>query len=89
MGDALTALHTATKAYLVGLLKDVNLMMLHAKHIMLQPRDIQIVHHLRGEVLDSEEASCAKFGIPGAPRSLDTFWGPKNTERINPCFSAK
>ena len=50
----------------VGLLEDANLVTLHARRITLQPRDIQIVRHLRGEVLNSQEASCAKFGIPGA-----------------------
>ncbi len=89
MADALTALHMAAEAYLVGLLEDANLATIHAKRITLQPRDIQIVHHLRGEVLDSQEASCAKFGIPGVPRSVESFWGPKNADRINPSFSAK
>ena len=89
MADALTALHTAAEAYLMGLLEDANLATIHAKCVTLQPRDIQIVRRLRGEVLDSQEASCAKFSIPGAPRSMESFWGPKNADRINPSFSAK
>ena len=87
--DALTALHTAVEAYLVGLLEDANLVTLHARCVTLQPRDIQIVRRLRGEVLNSQEASCAKFSVPGAPRSVETFWGPNNDDKINPSFSSK
>ena len=89
MADALTTLHTAAEAYLVGLLEDANLVTIHARRVTLQPRDIHIIRRLRGEVLDSQEASCAKFGVAGAPRSVETFWGPNNTEKINPSFSAK
>ena len=46
--DALTDLHTAAEAYLVGLLEDANLVTIHARRVTLQPRDIHIVHRLRG-----------------------------------------
>ena len=48
--SAVLAIHEATEAYLVCLLEDANLCMIHAKHIAIQPKDIQLVRHIRGEV---------------------------------------
>ena len=40
--SALEALHEASEAYLDDLLEDANLLAIHARHITLQPRDIQL-----------------------------------------------
>ena len=40
--SALECLHEASEAYLVSLLEDANLLATHARHITLQPRDIQL-----------------------------------------------
>ncbi len=42
-----------------AIIEDANLVTIHARHVTLQPRNIQIVRRLRGEVLDSQEASGA------------------------------
>ncbi len=72
-GDAMTALHMAAEAYLVGLLEDANLITLHSRHVTLQPKDIQLARRIQGEQSSSQDPSLARFGVPGAPRSLN-FW---------------
>ena len=47
--SALEALHEASEAYLVDLLEDANLLAIHARHITLQPRDIQLARRIRGK----------------------------------------
>jgi len=44
------ALQTLTEAYMVSLLKDVNLVAIHAHKTTIQPRDIQIARRIRGEL---------------------------------------
>ena len=39
---AVDALHKASEDYLVTLLEDANLLAIHARHVTLQPRDIQL-----------------------------------------------
>ena len=46
---AVDALHEALEDYLVTLLEDANLLALHAKHITLQPRDIQLARRIQGD----------------------------------------
>ena len=46
---AIIALQEAAEAYLVGLLKDSNLCAIHAKRVTIMPKDIQLVHRIRGE----------------------------------------
>ena len=46
--SALECLHEVSEAYLVSLLKDANLLAIHARHITLQPRDIQLAQRIRG-----------------------------------------
>ena len=46
---AVDALHEASKDYLVTLLEDANLLAIHAKHVTLQPRDIQLARRIRGD----------------------------------------
>ena len=44
---AIDALHEAAKNYLVGMMEDANLLAIHAKRYTIQPRDIQLAHHIR------------------------------------------
>ncbi len=73
--DALTALHSSAEAYLVGLLEDANLIMLHSCHVTLQLKDIQLARRIRGEQGKMEDPSMAKFGCPNAPRSVEAWSG--------------
>ena len=43
------ALHEALEDYLITLLEDANLLAIHAKHVTLQPRDIQLARRIRGD----------------------------------------
>ena len=47
---AVEALHEGTEAYMTGLMEDANLLAIHAKRYMVQPRDIQLARRIRGEV---------------------------------------
>jgi histone H3 len=47
---ALLALQEASEAYLVGLFNDTNECALHAKHVTIMPKDIQLAQHIRGEI---------------------------------------
>ena len=46
---ALECLHEGAEAYMVSLLKDANLLAIHARQITLQPRDIQLARRIRRE----------------------------------------
>ena len=46
---AVSALQEASEAYLVGLMEDTNLAAIHAKHITIMPKDIQLARRIRGE----------------------------------------
>ena len=39
---AVEALQDAAEAYLVGLMEDTNLAAIHAKHVTIMPKDIQL-----------------------------------------------
>ncbi len=83
-GDALTALHTSAKAYLVGLLEDANLITLHSRQVTLQQKDIQLARRIRGEQGKMEDPSVAKFGCPNAPRSVEAWSGATvNSEKVH------
>ena len=43
------ALQEAAEAYLVGLFEDTNLCAIHAKRVMIMPKDIQLARRIRGE----------------------------------------
>ena len=43
------ALQEAAEVYLVQLLEDSNLCAIHAKHITIQPKDMQLARRIRGE----------------------------------------
>ena len=47
--SALMALQEAAKAYLVRLFEDTNLCAIHAKRVMIMPKDIQLAIRIRGE----------------------------------------
>ena len=46
---AILCLQEAAEAYLVGLFKDTNLCAIHAKRVMITPRDLQLARHIHGE----------------------------------------
>ena len=46
---AMDALHEASESYLVGMMEDANLLAIHAKRYTIQPRDIQLARHIRGD----------------------------------------
>jgi histone H3 len=46
---AILALQEASEAYLVGLFQDTNLCALHAKHVTIMPKDMQLARRIRGE----------------------------------------
>jgi histone H3 len=46
---AVLALQEASEAYLVGVFEDTNLCAIHAKHVTIMPKDIQLARHIRGE----------------------------------------
>ena len=48
--NAIEVLHEGVENYLIGLLEDANLLALHVRRITLQPRDIQLARHIRGDV---------------------------------------
>ena len=43
------ALQEAAEVYLVQLLEDLNLCAIHAKHVTIQPKDIQLARQIHGE----------------------------------------
>ena len=43
------ALHEAAEHYLIGMMEDANLLAIHAHRFTIQPRDIQLARHIRGE----------------------------------------
>uniref|UniRef100_A0A8D1GJK6 Core Histone H2A/H2B/H3 domain-containing protein n=1 Tax=Sus scrofa TaxID=9823 RepID=A0A8D1GJK6_PIG len=46
---AIGALQEASEAYLVGLFEDTSLCVIHAKHVTIMPKDIQLACRIRGE----------------------------------------
>ena len=47
--QAILTLQEAAEAYLVGLFEDTNLCGIHAKRVMIMPKDIQLARRIRGE----------------------------------------
>ena len=43
---AIAALQEAAENYIVGLFEDVNLLAIHARHVTIMPRDIQLALHI-------------------------------------------
>ena len=48
-GAALMVLQEAAEAYLVGLFEDTNLCAIHARRVMIMPKDIQLARRICGE----------------------------------------
>ena len=46
---AVGALQDEAEAYLVGLFEDTNLCAIHAKRVMIMPKDIQLARRIHGE----------------------------------------
>nr|XP_045015458.1 histone H3.3A-like [Jaculus jaculus] len=46
---AISVLQKASEAHLVGLFGDTNLCAIHAKHVTIMPKDIQLARCIRGE----------------------------------------
>jgi histone H3 len=46
---AILALQEASEAYLVHLFEDSNECAIHAKHVTIMPKDIQLAQHIQGE----------------------------------------
>ena len=46
---AILCLQEVAEAYLVGLFEDTNLCAIHAKRVMITPRDLQLARCIRGE----------------------------------------
>jgi histone H3 len=46
---AMLAIQEAAEAYIVGLMEDANLCVLHAKRVTLMPKDIHLARRIRGE----------------------------------------
>ena len=44
------ALQEAGEAFLVGLLEQANLCAIHAKYVMVMPKDIQLARQIRGDI---------------------------------------
>ena len=44
--EAIAALQEASEANLVGLFEDTNLCAIHAKHVTIMPKDIQLAHRI-------------------------------------------
>ena len=49
--SAILALHEIAEAYLMQLFKDSNLCTIHAKHVTVMPRDMQLVRWIMGETM--------------------------------------
>ena len=48
--EVVEALHEGTEVYIMESMEDANLLAIHTRQITVQPRDIQLVHRIRGEV---------------------------------------
>ena len=46
---AMDAIHEAAESYLVRMMEDANLFAIHVKRYTIQPRDIQLAHHICGD----------------------------------------
>ena len=47
--NAVLALQEVSEAYLVSLMEDTNLCVIHAKRVTIQPKDIQLARRIHGE----------------------------------------
>ena len=47
---AIKAIQEAGEAFLVGILEQANLCAVHAKHVTVMPKDIQLARHIREDI---------------------------------------
>ena len=47
--NAILVIQEVAEYYLVGLFENSNLCCIHAKHVTIMPKDIQLAHQIRGE----------------------------------------
>ena len=50
-GTTIMALEEAAEVYLISLFEDGNLCAIHAQHVTLMPKDLQLARRIRGEIL--------------------------------------
>ena len=63
-GCTIICLQEAAEAYVVGLMEDANLCVIHAKLVTTMPKDIQLAHHIWGEYphyWDPPQKICLEF----------------------------
>jgi histone H3 len=48
---AVLALQEGSEAYLVGMFEDANLCTIHAKHVTIIPKEIQLARSIHGELV--------------------------------------
>ena len=46
---ALNALHEGTEAFMLDMMEDANLLVIHTQRVTLQPWDIQLARNIRGD----------------------------------------
>ncbi|KAI4893902.1 hypothetical protein NFI96_013432, partial [Prochilodus magdalenae] len=76
---AIGALQEASEAYLVGLFEDTNRCAIHAKHVTIMPKDIQLAQRIRDKGDRGERGTPGKAGADGPPGSRGTV-GPKGSK---------
>ena len=50
MKGVVETFYEGTKVYMTELMEDANLLAIHTRQITVQPRDMQLAYHIRGEV---------------------------------------
>ena len=60
---ALDALHKGAEAYMIGVLEDANLLAIHARHVTVQPCDIQLARRIRGNQTGTSQTTPTKFKL--------------------------
>jgi histone H3 len=71
---ALLALQEASEAYLVGLFNDTNKCALHAKHVTIMPKDMQLAQPIQGE---KKGDGCSERVVVVDRRSVQRRWRPQ------------
>ena len=47
---AIEAIHEGAESYMISVLEDANLLVIHARRITVQPQDIKLARHIRGSM---------------------------------------
>ena len=59
--NAVMALQEASEAYLVALMEDMNLAAIHAKHVTIMPKDIQLARRIGENKVKLKESLYTKM----------------------------